>query len=104
MIRRRNFSALSGPNTLRNVGWGALMAIMWIGSFYLYGIGAAKLGRLGVVVGWPLFISLSIGVGNLWGLWRKEWTGAPAAARTLLNWGLLVLLIAIITIAISNTL
>jgi L-rhamnose-H+ transport protein len=104
MIKRRNLQEYAGPHTLRNIGWGALMALMWIGSFYLYGIGAAKLGNLGVVVGWPLFISLSIGVGNLWGLWRGEWRGAQTSARSLLNRGLLVLLIAIIMIAISNSL
>jgi L-rhamnose-H+ transport protein len=78
------------------------MALMWIGSFYLYGAGAAKLGRWGVVVGWPLFISLSIIVGNLWGLWRGEWKGAPALARQLLNQGLLVLIVAVIVVAVSN--
>jgi L-rhamnose-H+ transport protein len=79
------------------------MALMWIGSFYLYGAGAAKLGRWGVIAGWPLFISLSIVTGNLWGLWRGEWNGAPAAARRLLNQGLLVLIVAVITVALSNS-
>ena len=71
------------------------MALMWIGSFYLYGAGAAKLGRWGAIAGWPLFISLSIVVGNLWGLWRGEWQGAPALSRRLLNQGLLVLIVAV---------
>lgn len=80
------------------------MALMWIGSFYLYGISAASLGRWGVVVGWPLFISLSIVVGNLWGLWKGEWKGAPQTASSLLKYGLGVLLIAVVIIAFSNTL
>lgn len=104
MISRKNLKSLSMPETKRNVGLGVLMALLWIGSFYLYGISAAKLGRWGVIVGWPLFISLSIVVGNLWGLWRGEWKGAPALARSWLNRGLLVLLLAVITIAISNSL
>jgi len=77
---------------------------MWIVSFYLYGMGAAKLGKWGVVVGWPLFISLSIAVGNLWGILRGEWQDAPRSARILLYRGLFVLLIAVITIAGSNLL
>jgi L-rhamnose-H+ transport protein len=88
----------------RNLALSAFMALMWIGSFYLYGAGAARLGRWGVVVGWPLFISLSIVVGNLWGLWRGEWQGAPVAARRLLNGGLVVLILAVVTIALSNSL
>jgi L-rhamnose-H+ transport protein len=78
------------------------MALMWIGSFYLYGAGSARLGRWGVVAGWPLFISLSIVVGNLWGLWRGEWQGAPTDSRRLLNHGLLVMLVAVVTVALSN--
>lgn len=104
MISRKNLSSLSVPETKRNLGLGALMAILWIGSFYLYGISAVKLGKWGVIVGWPLFISLSIVVGNLWGIWRGEWKGAPAAASSLLKRGLIVLLMAVITIAVSNSL
>jgi L-rhamnose-H+ transport protein len=104
ILKRKNAGDYWNEHISQNLGWGALMAVMWIGSFYLYGIGAAKLGKWGVVVGWPLFISLSIGVGNLWGLWKGEWKGAPASARSLLNWGLVVLLIAVIVIAVSNSL
>jgi L-rhamnose-H+ transport protein len=103
MVTRKTLGQYWNRETPRNLGLSALMAVMWIGSFYLYGAGAAKLGRWGVVVGWPLFISLSIIVGNLWGLWRGEWQGAPAAARRLLNQGLLVLIVAVITAALSNS-
>ncbi len=103
MITRKTLAQYWNPETPRNLGLSALMALMWIGSFYLYGAGAAKLGRWGVVVGWPLFISLSIIVGNLWGLWRGEWRGAPAAARRLLNLGLLILIVAVIAVALSNS-
>jgi L-rhamnose-H+ transport protein len=104
MISRKNLGSLSVPETKRNLGLGALMAIFWIGSFYLYGISAVKLGKWGIIIGWPLFISLSIVVGNLWGIWRGEWKGAPAAASSLLKKGLIVLLVAVITIALSNSL
>jgi L-rhamnose-H+ transport protein len=103
MITRKTLAQYWNPETPRNLGLSALMALMWIGSFYLYGAGAAKLGRWGVVVGWPLFISLSIIVGNLWGLWRGEWRGSPPAARRLLNLGLLILIVAVITVAFSNS-
>jgi L-rhamnose-H+ transport protein len=104
MMKRKNWKEFVGGHTWQNIGWGALMAIQWIGSFYLYGIGASKLGKWGVVMGWLLFISLSIVIGNLWGIWRGEWKGVPSSARALLNWGLFVLLIAVITIAVSNSL
>jgi L-rhamnose-H+ transport protein len=104
MITRKNFKSLTVSESKGNFGLGALMALLWIGSFYIYGISAANLGRLGVVVGWPLFISLSIVVGNLWGLWRGEWKGAPKTASSMLKYGLLILVIAVVVIAYSNTL
>jgi len=104
MVRRKKVKEYFGPNAARNLGLSALMAIMWIGSFYLYGMGTAKLGRWGVVVGWPLFISSAILVGNLWGIWRGEWKDASPSAGLMLKEGLLVLLIAVITIGISNSL
>jgi L-rhamnose-H+ transport protein len=103
MITKNTLGQYWNSETPRNLGLSALMALMWIGSFYLYGAGAARLGRWGAVVGWPLFISLSIVVGNLWGLWRGEWQGAPTTARRLLNLGLLVLIVAVITVALSNS-
>ncbi len=42
--------------------------------------------------------------GNLWGIFKGEWKGAPPAARTLLNMGLFVLMIAIVIVAYSNKL
>jgi L-rhamnose-H+ transport protein len=103
MIRNKTVMQYWNSETGRNLGLSSLMALMWIGSFYLYGAGAARLGRWGVVVGWPLFISLSIVMGNIWGLWRGEWNGAPVAARRLLNHGLMVLIVAVVTVALSNS-
>jgi len=104
ILIHKNIHYLFSKSAKSNLGWGALMAIMWIGSFYLYGMSAVKLGKWGVMIGWPLFISLSIVVGNLWGVWKGEWKGAPQHARSLLNWGLLVLLCAVIVIALGNSL
>jgi L-rhamnose-H+ transport protein len=102
MVSRKTLGQYFSRATPRDLGLSALMAAMWIGSFYLYGAGAARLGRAGVVMGWPLFISLSIAVGNIWGLWRGEWKGSPPDGRRLLNQGLGILMIAIVTLAVSN--
>src|SRR5262249_3064058 len=42
---KRTFGQYWNRETPRNLGLSAGMALMWIGSFYLYGAGAAKLGR-----------------------------------------------------------
>jgi L-rhamnose-H+ transport protein len=103
MISNKTLRQYWGQETPRNLGLSASMALMWIGSFYLHGAGAAKLGHWGVIAGWPLFISLSIVTGNLWGLWRGEWPGASISARRLLNFRLVVLITAVIIVALSNS-
>lgn len=103
MLSKNTYRRYWNAETPRNLALSAIMALMWIGSFYLYGAGAARLGRWGSVAGWPLFISISIIMGNVWGLWRGEWQDAPASARRLLNLGLAFLIAAVLVIALSNS-
>ena len=74
---RARFEVLFGPESPRDLGCSAAMALMWIGSFYLYGIGTSMVGTWGKVIGWPVFICLAIGVGVLGGWWKGEWRQAP---------------------------
>jgi L-rhamnose-H+ transport protein len=102
LMRARRHDSDSDGETGRNLMLAALMAALWIGSFYLYGIGSRRLGDWGVIAGWPLFISISIGTGVLWGLWKGEWRGAPLRARIPRNWGLGMLFCAVVVIALSG--
>jgi len=102
MIKNRTLRLMISAFNIRNAGLGLLMAVLWIGSFYLYGYSSYNLGNLGNIVGWPLFISLSIVAGNLWGIWRGEWRSSSEKAKTKLNTGLVVLVVAMILFGISN--
>lgn len=101
MLRRRNLGALR-LELGRNLALMASMGLIWIGSFYLYGMGATRMGRWGGILGWPLFISLAILVGNLWGIRRGEWTGASVAARRRLTVGLSLLFVAVLCFGLSS--
>jgi L-rhamnose-H+ transport protein len=103
ILRRGNLGELT-KEWGRNLSLIALMAALWIGSFYLYGMGAARMGKWGGIIGWPLFISLAILVGNLWGLWRGEWRRAEPPARGRLNVGLGVLLLAMAVFGLASAL
>ena len=102
IFSRRPGPRYFGPDTSRNLRLAAVMAGLWIGSFYLYGAASSRLGSWGVVVGWPLFIALSIMAGVGWGLHKGEWAEAPDGARRLRNAGLMVLLLAVTVIAGSS--
>ena len=102
MRRSRNVKSLL--NEFKATNWLLLfsMSLMWAGSFYFYGIGCSMLGNYGLIVGWPLLITLSIVVGNLWGLYRGEWKDATSRSKKLLNMGLFILIMAIAVTAASN--
>ena len=104
MAKKKTFGMFFGPETPRNLVLGTLMGLVWTVGLYLYGIGALFMGGWGVVVGWVLFMSTIIIMGNILGIWRGEWTGAAPRARSLLNRGLIILIVAIIIVAVSNTL
>jgi hypothetical protein len=71
--RTKNFNSFFNEHKTTNWLLMVAMSLMWIGSFYFYGIGSTMLGDYGLIIGWPLLITLSIVVGNIWGLYWGEW-------------------------------
>jgi L-rhamnose-H+ transport protein len=80
------------------------MGAMWMGGIAAYGMGAAKLGRLGASLGWPLFMSTIIITANVWGAITREWSGAGNQAIKWMITSLVVLFIAIAIFGYSSTL
>jgi L-rhamnose-H+ transport protein len=87
---------------VRNLLLMALVSLMWIGSFVVYGVGAGKMGKWGTVVGWSVFIALSITVANLWGFLQGEWVNTSSRTRRLMAVGLGILVVAIFIFAYGN--
>jgi len=80
------------------------MGLLWGGSIFVYGSAAPKLGRLGPAIGWPLSLSVGLLTANLCGIFAGEWRHSRAVERVLMGLGLLVLILAIITLGWSGTL
>ena len=64
-----------------------------------YGAGATALGPLGGIVGWPLFMSMSLITSNIWGALTGEWKGASrrSYAYSLVGIGFLIVAITVIS-------
>lgn len=75
------------------------MGTIWFAGIAAYGMGAADLGVLGAVIGWPLFMAMIIIAANLWGAASGEWKGASRLTYCYSWAGLAVLLIAIYVIS-----
>ncbi|MDR3738991.1 MAG: L-rhamnose/proton symporter RhaT [Terracidiphilus sp.] len=82
-------------------GWGALMGLLCFGSFIVYGAGANALGSLGAVVGWPLFMSMSLITSNTLGWISGERSGAPPKAIRYAVAGMAIPIVAI-TVIVSG--
>ena len=102
IVRRGTLRELYRPDRIVNWWWCLAMGLMWIGGFYLYGMGAARLGRIGATIGWPILVSVSIAVGVLCGLGRGEWNGASDRARRLLWGGLALIVLAVLIIPLGR--
>jgi L-rhamnose-H+ transport protein len=102
MQRKAQLAALLRHATPHNIALIFGMAAMWIGSFYIYGLGTSLLGSTGTILAWPLFICTSILVGNFWGLRAGEWTAGTPAARRTLRAGMAILLLSVLVIALVN--
>ena len=70
------------------------MGMLWYCGLVVYGMGADALGALGAIVGWPVFMSMDIIAGMIWGFLGGEWKGAsPKRLRIVI--GIVILFLAI---------
>lgn len=90
-------------DTLRVVKWSVFTAILWFAALGVYGQGAALIGEMGPVIGWTMFMALSLVVSNLWGIYGGEWKGAKKPFKSLII-GDFVLLLSWIVMGYANSL
>jgi L-rhamnose-H+ transport protein len=81
--------------------WAVLSALLWFGSMAIYGIGAAMMGKLGPVIGWPVFVGLSLIFSNFWAFKAGEWSNTDKIKK-ILYLGVGILIIATAILAYSN--
>lgn len=74
------------------------MGVLWFGSVVLYGWATLRIGSLGTVLGWPLFMVTIVLGSTLWGVVTGEWKKAGSRARVLMGSAVCVLVVAIIVL------
>jgi L-rhamnose-H+ transport protein len=78
-----------------------IMGLFWFGGISIYGLGAAAMGPLGGVIGWPVFMDTIILVANVAGYLTGEWKGAGTRARAFSWVGMAILIAAIYVISLG---
>ncbi len=99
----KTWKNFAGPGLGKILLLALAMACLHDGAIVFFGLGATKLGDLGVSVGYAVFMSFAIIVGNVNGFLTGEWKGA---SRKSINWiigGIGVLIVGVCILAKANT-
>ena len=68
-------------------------------AIFLFGLGWINLGDLGVSVGYPVFMSFAIIVGNVHGFRTGEWKGVSRQSITWIIVGIVILIAGVCLLA-----
>lgn len=101
-VKNQSWPAFSHPGTGSHWLIGVLMGLLYLGGLSLYGIGSVRLGEMGAVLGFPIFMSTIVVTGNTAGLVTGEWRGSPRSAYAYGFAGILFLIGSIVVIAVGN--
>jgi L-rhamnose-H+ transport protein len=84
--------------------WGLafVMAALWFASTAIYGISTNKLGSLGAVLGWPLFMSLIVITASVLGIMTGEWKGAGGKPLRIQMAGVMFLVLAVFVLSAAS--
>lgn len=85
-----------------NMVFAAMAGVTWFLQFFFYGMGESKLGN--GASSWILHMSTIILTANLWGLYRREWSGVKPATRRTISMGILIILLSVVLVGLGNSL
>ncbi len=102
MRSKRTSANFSANGTAHYWLFASVMAIFWFVSTLMYGVASLKLGALGPVYGWPLFMSLIVIVSTVIGILAGEWKNALKSAVGLQLAGVGVLITAVIVLSYAG--
>jgi L-rhamnose-H+ transport protein len=98
LTKNGTWRLFAAPASLSHWFLAVVMAVCWFGSVELYGRAVGDLGRLGPVLGWPIFLSSSIATANLWGFATGEWRHVTGRPLRLMLAGIVILVVAMFVI------
>jgi L-rhamnose-H+ transport protein len=81
---------------------GACMGVLWFGSIICYSLSTIKLGDLGPVIGWPLFMSAVVIASTIAGMLTGEWSRAGAGPIRIMSAGVVCLVAAMGLLALAG--
>ena len=102
LFKNNSWSTFSLKNSLNAYKWSLIAGFCWFAALGVYGQGAALLGEIGPVIGWPILLGLSLIISNYWAYNAGEWDNAKKPFNKLLI-GLFVLIISAVILGLGNS-
>jgi L-rhamnose-H+ transport protein len=103
LVRNKSWNTFGAPHAGGAYGWALATGVFWFLALGIYGQGAALVGTLGPVIGWPMLLGLALIISNVWAARAGEWKGARAPFRLMLV-GVAILIVACAVLGYSNRL
>ena len=102
LIKNKSWSGFGAAGAGKAYLWAIIAGLLWFGALGTYGQGAALMGSIGPVIGWPILLGLSLIVSNALGFFTGEWKGAAGPFRLMIA-GLIVLIGACMILGYANS-
>ena len=102
LCKNKTWNQFANKGSCKNLILVTLMAIGHFACLFFYGIGSWKLGVLGTSVGFAIFQSGSLLIGNGLGIMTGEWKNAGTDSKRWLFIGLAVLVLGIVIVSVGN--
>ncbi len=99
LTRNKTWGRLVGPGAGHVLLLAAIMAVLHNAAIFLFGLGWIHIGELGVSVGYPIFMSVAILVGNVHGFRSGEWKGASRESILWILTGIALLIVGVCLLA-----
>ncbi len=101
LFKNKSWGSFQVKSSKQAYKWAIISGVFWFAALGVYGQGAALMGALGPVIGWPILLGLALIISNIWAYRAGEWSNAKKPFSQLLM-GLAVLIGAICLLGYSN--
>ena len=102
LFKNNSWKTFSLDKSFNAYKWAIIAGFCWFAALGVYGQGAALLGEIGPVIGWPILLGLSLIISNFWAYRAGEWKNARGPFNKLLA-GLVVLIISAVVLGLGNS-
>lgn len=102
LVKNRSWDTFRTAGSGKACKWAVIAGLLWFAALGVYGQGAALMGALGPVIGWPMLLGLALIISTVLGVLTGEWKGARGPFQWMMG-GIAVLILAICLLGYSNS-